>query len=976
MPSHSYKKFRYGTVFATEHRSFIEPGTGHRMKRTNRRTQVPIDLYPCHIEEKITIKEVRGESVMEWKTKVTTKEGIVIKFLGKFRGYKLATEEEVEENEGLKEVWEQMEFGVLDIDLVFYEMDRVIVEIVPYNIIPWIVTQVTANVNNATGGNGNDGNNGCSYKTFTAYNPKEFGGKGSAWNTQVQARGCEAAIGMSWNDFRALLMEEFCPSNEMEKLENEFWNHTMAVRCGTLTKGNDKRIEMEESSKQGSTCKDNKKSKTGSGFVVTVPPKNDNVSTYPKCARCYTFHPENAPCKLCYNCQKPDHYARQCWAPIRQVVPVNAVRMGQNQRACYECRSLDHIRYDCPKWKQVTGQARNLLALEGTKNTRNNRNRARGKEFNGNAVEALQDPKVMTGTFSLNNQFATVLFDSRADFSFISTKFAHFLNVEPCIVNLGYVIEIADGKSVEVDRIICDCKLELGNSLFTIDLIPLGHRSFDVVVGMDWLSKNKVVIVCHEKVVEILIKEDEILRVHGECTLRVAKALINAKIDEPSISDIHVVRDFTYVFPEDLLGLPPQRQVEFHIDLVPGATPVTKEEHEVHLKLMLELLRKEKLYAKFSTCEFWLQKAFSGTSVKGGNGKRKENEALMVGETEWNMRGVSSFKYMHTRDVVVAFEDAVRVHGNGGETNSIGMLRIYPLLFIVVVFMAFGEFLANVVDAIDQGLTVHPPSQKNSFDAKLLLAVKDGVFVAQAARNEGRMPKTSMSYSPWIGFVADVVDDRRYKHHLTLENGKMLARIGLSSPHVWLKYFKMLKTWLQLSYLDKEKAQQEKLKAVKARLNFEETSHHSESGTPIRRRDLKERLGLRYVRSRSGSPEPRRGRSESPKKKGSERKTVFKRLEKEPVSVRRYNKRASSKETEELSESEGSAGGHWKSKLKRPKSDAFEGRPVPKPWVCEETDPFTPRIRYFDFPKTRIHKSGNIHRIIDAETESVNTSKP
>ncbi|GKF05547.1 reverse transcriptase domain-containing protein [Tanacetum coccineum] len=159
---------------------------------------------------------------------------------------------------------------------------------------------------------------------------------------------------------------------------------------------------------------------------------------------------------------------------------------------------------------------------------------------------------------------------------------------------------------------------------------------------------------------------------------------------------------------------------------------------------------------------------------------------------------------------------------------------------------------------------------------------------------------------------------------------------------------------------------------------------------------MKERLGPRYVRSRSGSPEPRRGRSESPKKKGSERKTVFKRLEKgvfhrlgdkgksvsvysddsrrrsyhsshrdteschqssrsrttEPASERRYNKRASSRRTEELSESEGSAGGHWKSKVKRPKSSVEDD--LSQPWVCEETDPFTPRIRYFDFPKTRM----------------------
>ncbi|GJR45005.1 hypothetical protein Tco_1313108 [Tanacetum coccineum] len=114
MPSHFYKKFRWGTVFATGRRSFIELGTGLRMKRTNRRSRVSIDLYPCHIEKKMTIKEVRGESVMKWKIKVTTKDGIVIKFPGKFHGYKLAMEEEVEENEGLKEVWEQMQYVISD----------------------------------------------------------------------------------------------------------------------------------------------------------------------------------------------------------------------------------------------------------------------------------------------------------------------------------------------------------------------------------------------------------------------------------------------------------------------------------------------------------------------------------------------------------------------------------------------------------------------------------------------------------------------------------------------------------------------------------------------------------------------------------------------------------------------------------------------------------------------------------------------
>ncbi|GKF32176.1 reverse transcriptase domain-containing protein, partial [Tanacetum coccineum] len=137
-------------------------------------------------------------------------------------------------------------------------------------ILPQIVTQVTNNVNNANGGNGGNGGNGrnncCTYKGFMACNPKEYDGKGGTialtrwiekmenvidnsgcaknqkvkydassfvnkaltwWNTQIQARGHKAAIGMSWTDFKALLVEEFYPSNEMEKLESEFWNHKM-----------------------------------------------------------------------------------------------------------------------------------------------------------------------------------------------------------------------------------------------------------------------------------------------------------------------------------------------------------------------------------------------------------------------------------------------------------------------------------------------------------------------------------------------------------------------------------------------------------------------------------------------------------------------------------------------------------------------------------------------------------------------------
>ncbi|GJR95186.1 putative reverse transcriptase domain-containing protein [Tanacetum coccineum] len=502
---------------------------------------------------------------MEWKTKMTTKDGVVIQFPRKFRGYKLTPEEEVEENKGLKEVWEKIENMVRPMRQnptpeASPEPNPDIATIIAQqlqNIIPHIVTQVIANVNNVNRGNANGGNDGCSYKTFTSCNSKEFDGKGGAvaltrWIEKMELvfenSGYTVNQRVRFHELAKLVPYLVTPKSLRIKrhihglapqIYGMLWATqptsiqsailtariltNEAVRCGTLTKRNDKRKEMEESSKQ--------------------------------------------------------------------VAPVNTVKMGQNQRACCECGSLDHLRYDCPKWKQATGQAKKSLALEGNKNTQNIRNQARGKTFNGNAVEALQDPEVVTGTFSLNNQFATVLFNSRADFSFISTKFAPLLNVEPCIVNHSYAIEIADGKSVEVDRVIRDCKLELGNSLFTIDLIPLGHGSFDMIVGMDWLSKNKAVIVCHEKVVEIPTNEGGILRVHGERIWKATKSLMNAKVDEPKISDIPMVRDFTDVFLEDLSGLPTQRQVEFHIDLVPRSTPVAMSPYCLAPSEMQELSR-------------------------------------------------------------------------------------------------------------------------------------------------------------------------------------------------------------------------------------------------------------------------------------------------------------------------------------------------------------------------------------------------
>ncbi|GJY46789.1 putative reverse transcriptase domain-containing protein [Tanacetum coccineum] len=259
---------------------------------------------------------------------------------------------------------------------------------------------------------------------------------------------------------------------------------------------------------------------------------------------------------LCQDCREP-----------KRAVPCTYNEDESKSRVSISVRMPDHLKSPCPKvWAEHLSRREIEFAIKGNRVSRNNGKCIQGRLYNVN-----------------------LLFDSGADFSFISTEFASMLNVKPRIVNPGYVIEIADGKRVEVNRVICDCKLELGNSLFTIDLIPLGHGSFDVIVGMDWLSRNKAVIVCHEKVVEIPLEGGEALRVHGERALGLDKTLMNANVGEPKMDEIPVVREFSDVFPEDLSGLPPQRQVEFRIELVAGAAPVAKSPYRLAPSEMQEL---------------------------------------------------------------------------------------------------------------------------------------------------------------------------------------------------------------------------------------------------------------------------------------------------------------------------------------------------------------------------------------------------
>ncbi|GJV67723.1 putative reverse transcriptase domain-containing protein [Tanacetum coccineum] len=162
--------------------------------------------------------------------------------------------------------------------------------------------------------------------------------------------------------------------------------------------------------------------------------------------------------------------------------------------------------------------------------------------------------------------------------SFVSISLASMLNIPPITIDTFYNIEMADGNLVSTNTVIQGATLTLLNQPFEIDLMPIKLGSFDVVIGMDWLSKYHARIIYDEKVVYILINGKTLI-------IRV----MEKKSDKKRLEDIPVVREFPEVFPEDLPGLPPVRQVEFQIDLIPGTTPVARAPYRLAPSEMQEL---------------------------------------------------------------------------------------------------------------------------------------------------------------------------------------------------------------------------------------------------------------------------------------------------------------------------------------------------------------------------------------------------
>nr|GEW22442.1 putative reverse transcriptase domain-containing protein [Tanacetum cinerariifolium] len=197
---------------------------------------------------------------------------------------------------------------------------------------------------------------------------------------------------------------------------------------------------------------------------------------------------------------------------------------------------------------------------------------------------------VVMGMFLLNNRYASILFDTSADRSFVSTAFSFLIDIVPTALDHDYDVKLADKKIIRVNTSIRGCTLNFLNHPFNIDLMLIELGSFGVIFGMDWLAKYHVVIVCDEMIICIPVGSEILIaygngsnnghesRLNSISSTKTQKYLLKGchvflahvtmkkakdKSKEKRLQDIPIVQDFPKVFPEDFLGIPPTRQVEF-----------------------------------------------------------------------------------------------------------------------------------------------------------------------------------------------------------------------------------------------------------------------------------------------------------------------------------------------------------------------------------------------------------------------------
>ncbi|GJV33434.1 reverse transcriptase domain-containing protein [Tanacetum coccineum] len=332
------------------------------------------------------------------------------------------------------------------------------------------------------------------------------------WNSHVMTVSHDVAYAMTWADLRKKMTDKYCPRNEMKKLEAELWNlkvkgtdvigynqhfQELALLCVRMFPEESDKIERLRTK----------------GSLKTLP---ETIKTNNNRTRGRTLAG-----LILQGLVKRSHKGDLNPYALNATITTTRGTGSSQKPTCFEYGVQGHFKRECPK-------------LKNNKNHGNQvgNDRAPAKVYAVGHAGTNPDSNVMTGTFLLNNRYASILFDTCADRSFVSTAFSSQIDITPSTLDHYYDVELANGRII----------------------------GFDAIIGMDWLAKYQAIIVCAENIVLFLA--------------HVTTKEVEEKSEKKRLEDAPIVQDFPEVFLEDLSGLPPTRKVEFQINLIPGAAPI------------------------------------------------------------------------------------------------------------------------------------------------------------------------------------------------------------------------------------------------------------------------------------------------------------------------------------------------------------------------------------------------------------------
>jgi hypothetical protein len=283
------------------------------------------------------------------------------------------------------------------------------------------------------------------------------------------------------------------------------------------------------------------------------------------------------------------------------------VTASNNARACFNCRETGHFIANCPyaNNKLAASAFSNLMnrprpALSGanrvpirSNNTGNNNQQMRPPQQSFrrarvnhiNAQEAQDAQGVVLGEFLVSSILATILFDSGASHSFVSSSFVEKHNIPTVLLKTPLLTRTPGG----------DIKCQLGCSWvriilsaveFLVDLVVLKSKGIDMILGMDWLSLHNGLISCADKVVHLTNPEGVQVTCH---TRGSGPDPMVFSMEAKSLEEVLVVNEYLDILPEELLGMPLDRDIEFVIDLVPGTSPIAKRPYRMAASELAEL---------------------------------------------------------------------------------------------------------------------------------------------------------------------------------------------------------------------------------------------------------------------------------------------------------------------------------------------------------------------------------------------------